>query len=759
MKRSLLVIVAVSVAGLILGGFSLFGHTSTAKAAGPFNIPVASLLNASPSGVTATVNFVDDTGGGGIVDANVTGINIPGLAPFMANFPAVFFFSDSSCLDVIAIAIWDAGAADQNAFLIPGQGLGGIFVDNASTFHFGVDPLGDTTSQTQLYDPQTLSPYTLGASAINSVGISTLPGYLTAPSPYPYLARVQHIACGAVTGTQNGWGAMLNSTWRIPDPACDINEDLNCDNGDATLSLDMNPGTTPCNPIHNTVNHLVGDTYPIAVCATSLGDAADPTDYEPAAFNFDVTFDNTLNQCVIPAGGEPTGPPGTDGNPDANAGTTTFSTPSLGPNYDCTSGGQAPPSCTAGTGSGPGHGRAHISCLNSLSVPTLPIGVAGPYPPSGTTVSAPLGELTFKALGPGTDTIALDAVHLTSKTQISLVRCPAVGGDVNRCFGGTDIKALPPTPTDTATPVPATNTPTSTPVPPTATFTNTPTATNTPTGNSMDKVCPDGSNNCTLWVQKNNCQPTLGKGCLEIDVWIRGIQDVCNPNDIGCTTPEGLGAWDHEMFWDKQFVSVTTAPDNAWLTSHGRVIPPNGCFVQILNEQSLMEGCVTKDTNPPTGAVGPEGSGIVERITITPNLTNLIYAYNMRPTKDNGIATTLADKDCEVTDTQGEMIPGSLPGQLTAHCNSAFITIRMLEGDLDLNCQIDVSDDQAEAFRYGSEIGLALYNKWYDLEPMWSGGDGDIDIKDLQFVFGRNYSTCESPIPNDQGIPVPPVDP
>ncbi|MGD0115829.1 MAG: hypothetical protein ABSC13_07495, partial [Dehalococcoidia bacterium] len=102
--------------------------------------------------------------------------------------------------------------------------------------------------------------------------------------------------------------------------------------------------------------------------------------------------------------------------------------------------------------------------------------------------------------------------------------------------------------------------------------------------------------------------------------------------------PEGLGAWEHELFWDKQFVSVSTTPDNAWLTSLGRVIPPNGCFVTIVNESDLLEGCVTKDTDPPTGARGPEGNGLVERITITPNVQNLMQAYNMRPTKDNGIA-------------------------------------------------------------------------------------------------------------------------
>jgi hypothetical protein len=261
-----------------------------------------------------------------------------------------------------------------------------------------------------------------------------------------------------------------------------------------------------------------------------------------------------------------------------------------------------------------------------------------------------------------------------------------------------------------------------------------------------------------LWVMKNCVDARKGEGCLEIDEWIYSIADVCNPNDIGCTIPEGLGAWDHEIFWDKQFVSVSTAPDNAWLTSGGRVIPPGGCFVTIESESDLLEGCVTKDTDPPTGAHGPEGNGLVERITVTPNVNNLLYISHFRPTKDNGVQTIIADKDCEVTDTQSEPIPGTLPGQLTAVCGSAFITIRMLEGDLDLNCKIDVSDDQTEAFRYGATLGTGganAYNVWYDLEPNTTSGDGDIDIKDLQFVFGRNYSTCEHPIPNDQAAPVP----
>ncbi len=161
---------------------------------------------------------------------------------------------------------------------------------------------------------------------------------------------------------------------------------------------------------------------------------------------------------------------------------------------------------------------------------------------------------------------------------------------------------------------------------------------------------------------------------------------------------------------------------------------------------------MTKDDPNNPGRLGPEGDGVVEQIYIGLNMTNIMTTANFRPTKDNGIQTVIDDHNCEVTDTQGEQIPGTLPGQLTTVCAPAYVTIRMLEGDLNLDCKVDVQDDQAIAFLYGATQGMAMYQSWYDLEPKWT--DGDIDIKDLQFVFGRNYSSCANPSPNDQAIPI-----
>jgi len=67
---------------------------------------------------------------------------------------------------------------------------------------------------------------------------------------------------------------------------------------------------------------------------------------------------------------------------------------------------------------------------------------------------------------------------------------------------------------------------------------------------------------------------------------------------------------------------------------------------------------------------------------------------------------------------------------------------------------VDIVDDQMIAYRYGAVFGNGPYEPWYDLEPALK--DFDIDIKDIQKVFGRNGSTCQAPIPEQSPMPAPP---
>ncbi len=828
--------------GLILGGFSLFGHSGSAKAVTPTTVMVSSIPGAAASGVTGAISMLD--AGGGIVISQETAW---GLTPFYPNLPGVFYFGANDCLiqDVVGMGVYHAAAADQGLFLdLPTAYFHGVTQNADNSLTLG--NLAVTGGYDVVINTVTKAPYTGYLSGIKSVGISTLPGFNPAQD-YTAIARIQHLACGNTDGSAvTPWGAILDAAWKIPDPACDINQDLVCDAGDVHIALDMDVtdgvvtnGSKDCNPVtpqvpgdYPTTVYPVGTTYKVAVCLVGAGTSVGGTNGPPAAFDFQVSYDRTLNECVTDGVTDFN----LDSNPDANTGTSSMTSPNLGTslNWDCTASGNALPTCDLDP-SGP-RGVAYLGCFMGSGTPTLP---------TGDLVAAPLAEISFKSLAEGIDTLTVIEATEADKGTNQNISCPPNTGELNRCFDGLDFKGEPPTwtptPTKTNTNTPTitntptltptqtpTNTPTNTPTEtptntPTNTPTDTPTVTDTPTNTATATTVPgvkmqkdadihsEGvQDSAVLWLTKAGCwlldanghvvldslgQPVIdpakalaanGKGCLKIDEYVTGIFDKDNTNDSD-NIPEGLGAWEHEIFWDKQFVSVSTAPDNAWLTSGGRVVNVNeagGCFVTVQTETSILEGCVTKDAlawvyDPvtqtwslvPQNKPGPNGcqvgvdpgctvsspDGVVSEIYITPNLANLIYTAHFRPTKDNGVVTTIADKDCEVTDTQGERIQGTLPGQLTTVCGSAFITLRMLEGDLNLDCTVDVADDQAEAFRYGLTLGLNGYDQWYDLEPKWS--DNDIDIKDLQFVFGRNYSTCDLPIPDDQSIPAPHVDP
>jgi hypothetical protein len=72
--------------------------------------------------------------------------------------------------------------------------------------------------------------------------------------------------------------------------------------------------------------------------------------------------------------------------------------------------------------------------------------------------------------------------------------------------------------------------------------------------------------------------------------------------------------------------------------------------------------------------------------------------------------------------------------------------VRALEGDINQDCRVDITDEQLISIHYGTVFGSLLYVGFFDLEPAPSG-DFDIDIKDLQFVFGRDHANCLTPQP------------
>ena len=249
--------------------------------------------------------------------------------------------------------------------------------------------------------------------------------------------------------------------------------------------------------------------------------------------------------------------------------------------------------------------------------------------------------------------------------------------------------------------------------------------------------------------------PMIGKGVLDIAELIFLHADIDSPNDTD-TLPEGLAAYEEQLKYDHKIFDISVADagfdglDNdqdGYIDEVGEsVLDARGraninCNTTILTENWILFGCVTAGQQ--LGDPMPVAKWL-KTIHVTPDTDMFL---RIRPTKDNGVVSTLLDENCEVADIYAsEPWPDTLAGGLTPDCADITITVRMLEGDVNLDCVVDVMDEQALAYRYGASFGLLLYNSFYDLEPKYT--DFDIDIKDVQFVFGRDGSTCQAPIPN-----------
>ena len=115
------------------------------------------------------------------------------------------------------------------------------------------------------------------------------------------------------------------------------------------------------------------------------------------------------------------------------------------------------------------------------------------------------------------------------------------------------------------------------------------------------------------------------------------------------------------------------------------------------------------------------------------------------PNQDNGVVVQLNNQKCALADQQGHPI---------AHfsCGDADVTIRYLEGDVEPDCTVNTLDTQSIAFRWGASKGTLLYSDRFNLEPFGTQSDDDIDIKDLQAVYGRVGSTCANPHPDQPAV-------
>jgi hypothetical protein len=203
-------------------------------------------------------------------------------------------------------------------------------------------------------------------------------------------------------------------------------------------------------------------------------------------------------------------------------------------------------------------------------------------------------------------------------------------------------------------------------------------------------------------------------------------QDIVSPDPKNPSVFQQLGAFEFEVHYDDKKVCINLTIGEAF-TAAGAV-----CIIEDAASKPQLEGvarigCVT---------VG-KGHDIDELVALASvGVFPQPEVYSQaKPNQDNGVVVQINNVNCDLSDEQGHAIP-------IFSCDDADITFRYLEGDVEPDCVIDAVDAQAIAFRWGVEKGSLIYKDFLNLEPSSQQADNDIDINDLQFVFGRFGSEC-----------------
>jgi hypothetical protein len=263
-------------------------------------------------------------------------------------------------------------------------------------------------------------------------------------------------------------------------------------------------------------------------------------------------------------------------------------------------------------------------------------------------------------------------------------------------------------------------------------------------------------NECNLFICQTGGCSGPGEGHLYVTEKVANVHTTDYNNDP--TDGDGVGAYEFQVEFDS-FVIQSVNPQDLVFSNNGSGTVDGGgapflaggrgapnCSMSITSENSVRFGCVTVGQND-----GPNGNFDLALLNLIPAADDV---KDLFPGNDNGIPTLIKDNQCELADILGHPVKNTVgnAGQLPV-CGDLYVTVRILEGDLNLDCRVDVADEALIASHYGSFFGSAFYQKWFDLEPRFH--DLDIDIKDLQKVFGRDGSTCADPIPQQTPVAAP----
>jgi hypothetical protein len=188
----------------------------------------------------------------------------------------------------------------------------------------------------------------------------------------------------------------------------------------------------------------------------------------------------------------------------------------------------------------------------------------------------------------------------------------------------------------------------------------------------------------------------------------------------------GLGSFELELAFDPDTVRLTVG-EGTFLKSTGRATT---CAFSLLAQTRVLYSCTSTGLQR-----GAWGQGVLAILYVS-TARDLVLI----PTTDNGRLVRIDNVRTGVglRDVEGNFIA-------TSDVADAVIGVHALEGDLNADCEVNIVDEQLISAHYPALLGSLNYVPFFDLQPAL--GDDDIDVKDLQFVFGRDKHNCQTPIP------------
>jgi Cohesin domain len=219
-------------------------------------------------------------------------------------------------------------------------------------------------------------------------------------------------------------------------------------------------------------------------------------------------------------------------------------------------------------------------------------------------------------------------------------------------------------------------------------------------------------------------QAVLYQSPASANLFVGGQPLVVTQSVSGVGAP-GLTRFDLDLRYDPNLIDLTLAP-GGFLASTGRTV---ACTTTTPNFFERVFSCSSSGSAPP-----PTGQGDLAYYTMRPKDA---VASSLVASAANGgtlVWSTLIS-GTQLVDAQGS--PLSL-GQVS----TAVLALRALEGDVNHDCAVNGIDLMMVAAHEPATLLSPNYNRAYDFDA-----NDAMDVRDLQFVLGRQGSTCAHPSP------------